>query len=48
MLEIYTSKYAIGAVLLPQQEEKNPKQWVPVGYWCITFPGTEANYSTTE
>ena len=37
MVDTDASKYAIGAALLQQQDEDDPKSWVPIGYWSKTF-----------
>lgn len=42
------SKCAIGAVLLQQQDEENPKERVLVGYWSKAITQLETNCSTTE
>lgn len=33
MIDTDERRYAVGAVLLHQQEDDNPKQWATYGYW---------------
>lgn len=48
------SKYALGAVLLQEQEVESDvagqmeNRWVTIGYWLKTLISAERNYSTTE
>jgi hypothetical protein len=37
MVDTDASNHAIGAVLLQQQDDEHPKEWVPIGYWSKTF-----------
>ena len=47
---IYTdaSAYAVGAVLLQQQDEDDPTSWATIGYWSKTLTKEQRNYSATE
>lgn len=42
------SKYEIGSALLQQQDDNDPKSWVPVRYWFETLTPSKANYCTSE
>ena len=42
------SAYAIGAVLLQQQDKDDPTSWATVGYWSKTLTNDQRNYSATE
>lgn len=44
MVDTDPSKYAIGAVLVQQQDENYPKDWVLIGHWSKTFTQPEENY----
>ena len=42
------SAYQLRAALLQQQDDENPNDYVPVGYFSKTLSTTERNYSITE
>ena len=48
LIDTDASAYQLGAVLLQQQDETNPNDYVPIGYFSKTLSDTECNYSTTE
>ena len=48
MIDTDASAYAIGAVLLQQQDEDDPTSWATVGYWSKTLTKEQRNYSATE
>ena len=48
MIDTDASAYQLGATLLQQQNEKEPHEWTPIGYWSKTLTDCERNYSTTE
>ena len=48
MIDTDASSYQLGAVLLQQQNESDPNDWSPVGYWSKTLNDAERNYSATE
>lgn len=48
MVDTDPSKYAIGAVLVQQQDENYPKDWVLIGHWSKTFTQPEENYWIVE
>ena len=45
---IDASAYQLGATLLQQQNETEPNEWTPIGYWSKTLTDCKWNYSTTE
>ena len=48
LIDTDASAYQLGAALLQQQDDENPNDYVPVGYFSKTLSDTERNYSTTE
>ena len=48
MIDTDASKYQLGAALLQQQDEEDPKDWKPIGFYSKTLNETEQRYSTTE
>ena len=48
MIDTDASKYQLGAALLQQQDEEDPKDWNPIGFYSKTLNETEQRYSTTE
>ena len=48
MIDTDASNYQLGAALLQQQDEKNPTEWLPVGFFSKTLNETEQRYSATE
>ena len=48
MIDTDASAYQLGATLLQQQNETEPNEWKPIGYWSKTLTDCERNYSTTE
>ena len=48
MIDTDASAYAIGAVLLQQQDENYPTSWATVGYWSKTLTKEQLKYSATE
>ena len=48
MIDTDASAYQLGATLLQQQNETEPNEWTPIGYWSKTLADCERNYSTTE
>ena len=48
MIDTDASAYQLGAKLLQQQNETEPNEWTPIGYWSKTLTDCERNYSTTE
>ena len=48
MIDTDASKYQLGAALLQQQNEDDPKDWKPIGFYSKTLNETEQRYSTTE
>ena len=48
MIDTDASAYQLGATLLQQQNETEPKEWTPIGYWSKTLTDCGRNYSTTE
>ena len=46
MIDTDDSKYQLGAALLQQQDEKDPKDWKPIGFYSKTLNETERRYST--
>ena len=48
MIDTDASNYQLGAALLQQKDEKNPTEWLPVGFFSKTLNETEQRYSATE
>ena len=48
MIDTDTSAYQLGATLLQKQNEKEPNEWITIGYWSKTLTDCERGYSTTE
>ena len=48
MIDTDASKYQLGAALLQQQDEEDPKDWKLIGFYSKTLNETEQRYSTTE
>ena len=48
MIDCDASAYAIGAALLQQQDEDDPKSWATVGFFSKTLTPEQRNYSATE
>ena len=48
MIDMDLSAYQLGATLLQQQNETEPNESTPIGYWSKTLTDCERNYSTTE
>ena len=48
MIDTDASAYQLGATLLQQQNETEPNEWTPIGYWSKKLTDCERNYSTTE
>ena len=48
MIDCDASSYAIGVVLLQQQDDKKPNDWATVGYFSKTLTKEQRNYSPTE
>ena len=48
MIDTDASAYHLGATLLQQQNETEPNEWTPIGYWSKTLTDCERNYSTME
>ena len=48
VIDTVASAYAIGAVLLQQQDESDSTSWATIGYWSKTLPKEQRNYSATE
>ena len=48
MIDTDASACQLGAALLEQQNETEPNEWRPIGYWSKTLTDCERNYSTTE
>lgn len=48
MIDTDVSAYQLGAVLLQQQDENDPKSWVPIGNWSKSLSANECQYSATE
>ena len=48
MIETDASAYQLGATLLQQENEKEPNDWNPIGYWSKTLTDCKRNYSTME
>ena len=48
MIDCDASAYAIGVVLLQQQDETKPKEWATVGYYSKTLTKEQRNYSASE
>ena len=48
MIDCDASAYAIGVVLLQQQDEEDEKKWATVGYFSKTLTKEQRNYSATE
>lgn len=47
MIDTDARNYAVGEVLLQQQDDDNPTQWATLGYWSQTLRKEEPNYSAT-
>ena len=48
MIDCDASAYAIGVVLLQQQDPDKPTEWATVGYYSKTLTKEQRNYSATE
>ena len=48
MVDTDASAYAVGAVLLQQQDEDDLTSWATIGYWSKTLTKEQRNYSATE
>ena len=48
MIDCDASAYAIGVVLLQQQDQEEEKKWATVGYFSKTLTKEQRNYSATE
>ena len=48
MLDCDASAYAIGVVLLQQQNDDKPTEWATVGYFSKTLTKEQRNYSASE
>ena len=48
MIDYDSSAYAVGAVLLQQQDEADEKKWATVGFYSKTLTKEQRNYSATE
>ena len=48
MIDTDASAYQLGATLLQHQNETEPNEWTPIGYWSNTLTDCERNYSKTE
>jgi len=48
MVDCDASAYAVGAVLLQQQDEKDEKSWATIGYYSKTLTKEQRNYSASE
>ena len=48
MIDCDASEYAIGVVLLQQQNLDDPKEWATVGFFSKTLSKEQRNYSATE
>ena len=48
MIDCDASNYAIGVVLLQQQDPDKPTEWKTVGYYSKTLTKEQRNYSATE
>ena len=48
MIDTDASVYAIGAVLLQQQDKTDPTLWATIDYWSKTLTKEHRNYSATE
>ena len=48
MIDCDASKYAVGVVLLQQQDVEKPNDWATVGYYSKTLSKEQRNYSASE
>ena len=48
MIDTDASAYQVGATLLQQQDEEDPKSWATIGYWSRSLVPAEKNYTATE
>jgi len=48
MIDTDASQYAVGVVLLQQQDDEHPTEWATLGYWSKTLSKEQRNYSATE
>ena len=48
MIDCDASEYAVGVVLLQQQDDDKPNEWATVGYYSKTLSKEQRNYSASE